>query len=98
MTDTNQGLDEILALLGAKIPQPKTANEATARVAMLQETKQALLDWHNKQVEAVLDRLWKNSPKNSWVEKSDLWYGFDDGVKDYQIVIEAERARLKEAK
>lgn len=57
MTDNTQELDEILALLDARMPQPKTMNEYTARVAMLRGTKQAILDWHNKQVEEVLDRV-----------------------------------------
>lgn len=55
MTDNTQELDEILALLDARMPQPKTMNEYTARAAMLREAKQAILDWHNKQAEKMLD-------------------------------------------
>lgn len=51
MTDNTQEIEEILAWLDARMPQPKTMNEATARVAMLQGTKQAIIDWHDKQVE-----------------------------------------------
>lgn len=86
MTDNTQELDEILALLDARMPQPKTMNEYTARAAMLREAKQATLDWHNKQIEAVLDRL----------ESS-----IDDGKKSHSMAvisdaIEAERAKLKD--
>ena len=58
MTDNTQGLDEILALLGAKIPQPKTMNEATARVAMLQGTKQAITDWHTRKLNEAIRGEW----------------------------------------
>lgn len=90
MTDSIQELDVILALLGARMPQPKTMNEATARVAMLQETKKAVLDWHNKQIEAVLDRL----------ESKAEWLAYDDSegeqIKAVDIsAIEAERTRLR---
>ena len=58
MTDNTQELDEIIALLGAKIPQPKTMNEATARVAMLQGTKQAILDWHARKLNEAIREEW----------------------------------------
>ncbi len=82
MTDSTQEIDEILALLDARMPQPKTMNEYTARVAMLRGAKRALLDWHNKQVEAVLDRL----------ENRMLYLG----SLDVHQHIEAERNKLKE--
>lgn len=94
MTDNTQELDEILALLDARMPQPKTMNEYTARAAMLREAKQATLDWHNKQIEAVLDRL----------EQSAVKYGGNNvmnvGVPNIAVplsIIEAERNKLKEA-
>ena len=42
MTNYNERLDEILALLNAQMPQPKTINEAKARVAMCHKAKQAI--------------------------------------------------------
>lgn len=94
MTDNTQEIDEILALLDARMPRPKTMNESTARVAMLRGAKQAILDWHNKQVEGVLDRL----------EQSAVKYGGNNvmnvGVPNIAVplsIIEAERNKLKEA-
>ena len=58
MTDSTQELDEIFALLGAKIPQPKTMNEATARVSMFRETKQAIMDWHTRKLNEAIREEW----------------------------------------
>ena len=87
MTNYNERLDEILALLNARMPQPKTMNEATTRVAMLQETKQALLAWHNKQTLELLDRL----------EKAYDW-SYDVGEYITLSAIEAEREKLNKLK
>lgn len=53
-----------------------------------------ITDWHNKQIEAVLDRLHSKPPKNNWLQGSELFYGFDEGVKDYQSDIQSERKKL----
>lgn len=51
------------------------------------EAKQAVLDWHNKQVEAVLDRLEQVHRANP------LWVGMTQRVIPLSA-IEAERKRL----
>lgn len=53
------------------------------------EAKEAILDWHNKQIEAVLDRV-KSSAK-----------GAESGISAHIMIeeaIEAERNKLKESK
>lgn len=65
-------LDEILAKHGAEAGE------------MTHSLKQAILDWHNKQIEVVLDRL-ENNIRTGMVKVS---------VLDY---IEAERNKLKES-
>ena len=85
MTNYNERLDTILAehrewMRGVRTDRlVGTSSEAT---------KQALIDWHNKQVEAVLDRL------ESQVRRAD------DCTEDTFVVkairIEAERNKLKE--
>lgn len=58
LTDSTQELDEIFALLDSRMPQPKTMNEATARVSMLRETKQAILDWHTRELNEAIREEW----------------------------------------
>ena len=58
MTDNTQELDVILALLGAKIPQPKTMNEYRAMVAMLQETRQTITEWHTRKLNEAIRGEW----------------------------------------
>ena len=62
MTDNTQELDEILFNLCDLSYASFTTQEEADRVADQldydrAEAKQAILDWHNKQVEEVLDRL-----------------------------------------
>lgn len=82
MTDNTQELDEILHHLNNKMPTPVTYNESKKRTDDLIEAKQAILDWHNKQVEEVLDRLDK--------------YLKDEISIRPRNAIEAERERLGE--
>ena len=61
MTDNTQ-LDEILLGHGAEEGE------------FIESLKQAILDWHNKQVEAVLDRLDKETERcqdGCWVSIED---------------------------
>lgn len=57
--------------------------------AQIKQDKQAILDWHNKQVEAVLDRLESQSRR-----ADDCT---DDTIVVKMIRVEAERNKLKEA-
>ena len=58
------------------------------------QAKQALLDWHNKQVEALLDRL-----EAQWGETIDNTLGEPIRIKFVSVsAIQAERAKLKEVK
>ena len=84
MTNYNERLDEILAKhngeLGITWEDPDVVTP---------DTKQALLDWHNKQTLELLDRL------ESQVRRAD------DCTEDTLVVkairIEAERNKLNEA-
>lgn len=71
MTNYNKRIDEILALLAARIPQPKTMNEATARVAMLRGAKQAIFDWHNKQVERAYSDGFQKAAKGAFKSQQE---------------------------
>ena len=56
------------------------------------QAKQALLDWHNKQIEEVLDRLEAQS-----VEEAVVIFGMTEVKKQVPLsAIEAERNKLKE--
>lgn len=58
--------------------------------------KQALLDWHNKQIEAVLDRLEQSAPDYSEMDSYNR--SFLKAMYENTIIeaIKAERAKLKE--
>ena len=105
MTDTNQAseyeLDDILIRFGVYIAEyanfgsPYNSDDENIAGAealyqtSLQEAKQAILDWHNKQVEGMLD-----STKTTIVELYNLeeWQ-----LTDVMNAIEAERNKLKES-
>ena len=55
MTDNTQELDEILARFADGEYSKHWVDERKTYTKL--EAKQAILDWHNKQVEEVLDRL-----------------------------------------
>ena len=87
MTNYNERLDEILD--GIFWTGHKWAIDRLDRTpsVVLGEAKQAIIDWHNKQVETVLDRL---------------QVSIDDGKKSHSMAvirgaIEAEHNKLKEA-
>lgn len=71
-------------------------NELRQLVHMIQnadttyDATKIILDWHNKQVEEVLDRL---------LEHGEDFTTFGDGGRSVAVeYIEAERAKLKEVK
>ena len=80
MTDYNERLDEILALLNARIPQPKTINEATARATMCHEAKQAIT--------SLTKELVAEAKPGTWVDHEDTddleWRGYVSGVSDFE--------------
>ena len=83
-TDKTQELDEILA--------DKTG-------AVSDNQKQAILDWHNKQVEAVLDRLEKSNTAESCVPDCDeVQHARHEGswglMQRMDTAIENEREKL----
>jgi len=75
--------------------------------------KQAILDWHNKQVEEVLDRLeselneQKKAAETNLAYHTDVtknerlvrdWQGTVHGIEFCRPALKAERAKLKEVK
>ena len=82
-----QELDEIL-----NQPVSKTADASYGEweVVGLPEAKQAILDWHNKQVEAVLDRL-EGRARGAFDYEADI----EEYAEDVLTSIEAERTRLR---
>ena len=101
MTDNTQELDEILkevreaswsmGLQNAPLDQlhnPRNNKRATDKA------KQAIIDWHNKQIEEVLDRL-----EAQWGETIDNTLGKPIRIKFVSVdAIQAERNRLNQSK
>jgi len=87
MTDGTQELSEIIREMRYRVLEDNglTVNGLTT---IEQETKQAIIDWHNKQIEEVLDRL-----------ESKAFYdpsGMSPVINPREV--EAERAKIKEVK
>lgn len=82
MTDKTQELDEIIE------------HAYNAGYSAKDMVKQAILDWHNKQIEEVLGRLESNKETLYW------WTGGEyEKTKAVDMrAIAAERAKLKEVK
>ena len=98
MTDNTQGLDEIRKIVkrydSLKTKDNPEGNPFHQRNLSLDETVDVLLDWHNKQVEAVLDRL-----ENKGLLLEHSLGATDSGrVRRITEAIEAERNKLKESK
>lgn len=72
MTNYNERLDEILALLNAQMPQPKTINEAKARVAMCHKAKQSLTSLMKELVAEASNKMSEEEPKK------EIFYEPDD--------------------
>lgn len=95
MTDGTKELDEILekvryAAYYADYHANHTQEHINSIIAEhVAEQKQAILDWHNKQIEEVLDRLEQVHRANP------LWVGMTQRVIPLSA-IEAERNKLKE--
>ena len=93
MTGNTQELDEIFTKYTKQVidmchgNRPDVADESA-------KAKQAILDWHNKQIEEVLDRLLvaSNYTDRQFSENPQLCLG----KRDVQLAIEAERNKLKE--
>ena len=88
-TDNTQELDEILYRF---VPSTDYSDKREGDPTDCQRAKAAILDWHNKQIEEVLDRL-ENQVK-SLIRKPD---GTSIGAEYIPLsAIEAERNKLKE--
>ena len=84
MNDNTQELDEIL----------EDFYDGDIRQSDMGKAKYAILDWHNKQVEEVLDRL-----EAQWGETIDNTLGKPRRIKFISVdAIRAERNKLKEVK
>ena len=104
-TDNTEGLNEITSDLWVKYGRPGTMDE------FLPEARQAILDWHNKQVknavvtaEDNLDQYW-NKELNKQIEEvldrllehGEDFTTFGDGSRSVAVeYIQAERNKLKE--
>ena len=86
-TDNTQELDEIMDKIYDLAYDHLTERGIAIGTVRI---KQAILDWHNKQVEEVLDRLethyWLNDDIDTFISP------------EVETFIEAERAKLKEVK
>ena len=93
MTDNTQELDEILWSAIMHEPaatEPGEEYTATWNEPVIAKAKQAIIGWHNKQIEAVLDRL--------LVEVRRAYDKEGDFLEMVVDTIKAERAKLKEMK
>lgn len=91
MTDNTEELDDILDTLAEKSADSDSSLGYVEAYEFAQEAKQAILDWHNKQVEAVLDRL-----EAQFVEEVVVIFGKTEVKKQVPLsAIEAERTRLR---
>ncbi len=84
MTDNTQELDEIL----------EDFYDGDIRQSDMGKAKQAIIDWHNKQIEAVLDRLEAQKGTPIALIGSQK---YEHGVVPLRA-IQAERDKLKEPK
>ena len=92
MTDNTQSeLDELLNdYLNACIYEQGTAWEQEEKIA---EAEQAILDWHNKQVEALLDNIEASINNHTTPYERDLL------TRSYvRNTLNFERNKLKESK
>ena len=85
MIDNTQELDEILGhwIKGY-------INGSAGGFYVTNQTKQDILDWHNKQVEEVLDRL-EGRARGAFDYEADI----EEYAEDVLTSIEAERTRLR---
>ena len=98
MTDKPQELDEILNVLymqGEDIGKLEYGS-ATHQITAVNGAKQALLDWHNKQVDEVLDRAKQRFHEP--IEHDGSYISISVIDKTFDELIQAERNKLKEGK
>lgn len=87
MTDNTQELDEILR--DYEFVRHTDCDDSCGNKSTEAEAKRAILDWHNKQVEEMLDRL---------LEHGEDFTTFGDAGRSVAVeYIEAERNKLKES-
>ena len=92
MTDGTQELDVILTGFAYGEYSPHWTDERRTYTKL--EAKQAILDWHNKQIEEVLDRIEAR-------KEQTIYADFESGSVSWWAAvlvssIEAERNKLKE--
>ncbi len=89
MTDSTQELDGILSqLMKDAITNRRADDPPQGRKMLLNEAKQALLDWHNKQVEEIIGED----------EKTDYpapasWVGEDAAIRNKLRAEQRQRAK-----
>ena len=96
MTDNTQELDEILGNLDHynSVYEPSLAMEVYPE---LRAAKQAILDWHKKQVEVIIEATYNNLPSlDKLTVGNAMSDGYDQGVEAFRDAIQAERNKLKE--
>ena len=88
-TDNTEGLNEIFDKMGY-----------TKNTDFRKEAIRLITDWHNKQIEAVLDRLSNvlTGSNDFRVEPSAKLYLSVGQIVSIRSAIEAERNKLKESK
>lgn len=100
MTDNTQELDRILNNYGLEIHHFKLYEPSAEWDAERHKAKQALLDWHHKQIEEVLDRLDKSMPADEQLTTKygyhmpDKQYGYKLALHDIREVIAKLEAEL----
>ena len=87
MTDNTQELDEILGHWVKGY-----INGSAGGFYVTNQTKQDILDWHNKQIEEVLDRL-ECRARGAFDYEADI----EEYAEDVLTSIKAELNKLKEA-
>ena len=96
MTDNTQELDEILEDLVRDSQEDVSdfkLNSLPHELIGKNGAKQAIIDWHNKQVEAVLDRL-EGRARGVFDYEADI----EEYAEDVLTSIEAEHNRLNPSK
>jgi len=91
MIDGTQELSEIIREMRYRVLEDNGLT-VNGLITIEQETKQAIIDWHNKQIEEVLDRL------KAGISADIPNYYDQDGWEVAMKHIQAERAKLKEVK
>ena len=86
----DKALDERLAVAGRGWGVSESV-QIESMSSELDEAKQAILDWHNKQTLELLDRLLHEYE----LDVDSKWFSSSGGMVDLASAIEAERNKLK---